>query len=318
MRWAAPLLALVMTFTAAPIARADDTSVVALREPAARADVGPMTHVWQTWNNCGPASVVMALSAIGIDASQEEARLVLRGEDIRRGMPAQNVDPWLRARFGRRAVARTNGTADQVKRFIANGFPVVVTQWLEDASRLAHYRVVRGYDDGRAVFYVNDPMRGANAALSYDWFVENWKPFSYRYLILYRPEDEARVKALVGGDWDEIAMRERLYLRAGADASRQGTAASWLAQGEAAYQYGRFAEAVAAFERALTLGSGTGVFTLRVSYPMSLRLVHRDADADAAFAAFASLASSPVRAPDAADPIALAIFASRFERLIAE
>src|SRR3989442_15587316 len=126
----------------APPARADEGTALALREPEARGDVGAMGHVFQTWNNCGPASVVMALSNFGIDASQEEARLALRGPDIRRGMPAQNVDPWMRSRFGLRAVARTDGTADQLKRFVANGFPVLVTQRLDDVSpRIAHYRV---------------------------------------------------------------------------------------------------------------------------------------------------------------------------------
>ena len=318
MRWATPLVALVLMLSTAP-ARADEGTALGLREPAARGDVGAMGHVWQTWNNCGPASVVMALSNFGIDASQEEARLALRGPDIRRGMPALNVDPWVRFRFGLRAVARTDGTADQVKRFVANGFPVLVTQWLDDVSpRIAHYRVVRAFDDVARVFFVNDPMRGADVALAYDWFNESWRPFSYRYLVLYRPDDEARVKALVGADWDELAMRERLYVRARAEAERQGTSAAWLSYGEAAYQYGKFGEAVSAFERGLALGPGTGVFTLRVSYPMSLRLTQRNAEADLAYTKFASLATAPVRGPDAADPIALFLFASRVPRLVAE
>lgn len=315
------MLALLLTaaLPAAALAEGGD-SVVAVREAGAAAAVGAMSHVWQTWNNCGPASVVMALSTLGVQASQEEARLALRGPDIRRGMPSGNVDPWLRARFGLRSVVRTNGTTDQVKTFVANGFPVLVTQWLDDsATRIAHYRVVRAYDDAKAVFYVNDPMRGAGVALGYDWFVDNWKSFSYRYMVLYQPEDEAVVKKIVGGDWDDLAMRERLYSRARSDALREGSGATpWLAYGEAAYQSGRFSEAVEAFERGLALGPASGIFTLRVSYPMALRLVYRLADSDRAFARFASLASTPLRVPDGADPIALALFAGRYERLTAE
>lgn len=319
MRPAVPLLVLVVALAApAQVARADDTSTLGLREAPARAELGAMSHVWQTWNNCGPASIVMALSSFGYDVSQEEARLALRGPDVRRGMPAQNVDPWLRARLGLRAIARTDGTVDQVKRLVANGFPVVVTQWLEDGDRIAHYRVVRGYSDADRVFFVNDPMRGANVALTYDWFAANWRDFSYRYLVVYRPEDEAKVKALVGADWDEVAMRERLYLRTQVDAERLGTAGAWLAYGEAAYQYGKFAEAVAAFEHGLSLGSPTGIFTLRVSYPMSLRLEHRLGESDAASAKFASLTSATVHAPESADAIGLALFASRVPRLVAE
>src|SRR5258708_31613766 len=56
-------------------ARADDSNATL----PARADVGPMRHLWQSLNNCGPASVVMALSTFGIEADQEEARLALPG-----------------------------------------------------------------------------------------------------------------------------------------------------------------------------------------------------------------------------------------------
>jgi hypothetical protein len=301
----------------AAVAEGEEPSV-ALRDAGPSAAISSMSYVSQSWNNCGPASVVMVLSTMGYQVSQEEARLALRGPDIRRGMPSANVDPWLRARLGLRAIFRTNGTPEQIKRFIANGYPVIVTQWLDDSpTRIAHYRVVRGYDDARATFVVNDPVRGAGLQLGYDWFVENWKSFSYRYMVLYRPEDQARVKALVGSDWDELAMRERLYLRTQADALRTGSASAWLSHGEAAYQFGKFSEAVAAFERGLSLGPASGIFTLRVSYPMSLRLVRRDAEANAAFARFAALASAPVRAPDGADPLALALFASRVEPLVA-
>src|SRR5881628_2552036 len=202
-----PFVVLALTLAAVPVARADDDAGVAVKPASSSGDVGPMSHLYQTWNNCGPASVAMVLSQLGVAVSQEDARLALRGPDLRRGMPAQNVDPWVRALFGLRAVVRTGGTPEQVKRFVANGFPVIVTQWLDDASRTAHYRVVRGFSDVAGAFYVNDPMRGANVALGYEWFVDNWRSFGYRYLVIYRPAEEARVKALVGADWDDVAMR---------------------------------------------------------------------------------------------------------------
>src|ERR671931_41177 len=101
--------------------------------PGPRAEVGRMSYVAQTWNNCGPASVVMVLSHLGVDASQEVARLALRGPDISRGMPAQNVAPWVGEQYGLKAIVRTNGSRDTVRTLVANGFPVIVTQWLQDA-----------------------------------------------------------------------------------------------------------------------------------------------------------------------------------------
>ena len=54
------LLAASLLATFAQPARADDSNA----NLPARADVGPMRHLWQTLNNCGPASVVMALSVV--------------------------------------------------------------------------------------------------------------------------------------------------------------------------------------------------------------------------------------------------------------
>ena len=84
-------------------------------------------------------------------------------------------------------------------------------------------------------------------------------------------------------------MRDRFYARAKADAHAQDTSSAWLAYGEAAYQDGWFAEAVAAFERGMQLGSATGVFTVRSSYPQALRALGRQTDANTAAATLANL-----------------------------
>ena len=280
-------------------ARADDRSAPL----PAHADVGPMQHLWQTLNNCGPAAVVMALSTFGIEADQEVARLALRGPDVRRGMGPGPVDPWLNELYGLRSISRMNGTTELMKRLVANGFAPMVTQWMQDPtiSRISHWRTVRGYDDDAAVFYVNDPMLGANVPLSYEWFNANWQPFSYRWMVLYRPNDQGRLQQLIGPDWTESGMRDRFYARAKADAYAQDTSAAWLTYGEAAYQDGWFAEAVAAFDRGMQLGSAAGVFTVRSSYPQALRALGRMNDANQAAASLATLSATPaavVQSPD--------------------
>lgn len=254
-------------------------------------DLPAMTHVWQSLNNCGPAAVVMALSTFGISASQETARLALRGPDVNRGMGPGPVDPWVQEQFGLRSMYRTNGTNALMKKLLSNGFAPMVTQWMEDPwkSRVSHWRTVRGYDDARGVFYVNDSMLGRGVPLTYDWFATNWQPFSYRYMVLYRPEDEPRLRAVIGDDWNDARNRRNFYDRTRAEALAQNTSAAWLTFGEAAYQYGQFAEAVEAFEKGMAIGSPTGVFTLRSSYPNALRALGRHAEADAATGRLVSL-----------------------------
>ena len=248
------------------------------------ADVGAMKHVWQSLNNCGPAAVVMALSTLGVDESQEVARLALRGEDVRRGMGPGPVGPWVQERFDLRMAWKNNGTNAVLKALVSNGFAPMVTQWMQDPwiSRISHWRTVRGYDDARGVFLVNDPMLGRDVPLSYDWFGRNWQPFSYRYMVLYRPSDEPLLRAVIGAQWDDGTMRRSFYERMKAEAAAQGTSAAWLAFGEAAYQYGMFAEAVEAIEKGMALGSATGVFMIRSSLPNALRALGRFDEADIA------------------------------------
>jgi len=282
-----------MVLVALPgVAGADEGSAPAL---PARADVGPMRHIWQSLNNCGPAAVVMALSTLGVDADQETARLALRGADVRRGMGPGGVDPWVNGLYGLHSIARMNGTVELVKRLVANGFAPMVTQWMQDpsVSRIAHWRTVRAYDDASGVFYVNDSMLGAGVPLSYEWFEANWQPFSYRWMVIYAPADEQRLRDVVGPEWSESVMRDRFYARTKADAFKQDTSAAWLAYAEASYQDGWFAEAVAAFDRGMALGSVNGVFTVRTSYPLALRALGRAQEADGAAARLASTTSTP-------------------------
>ena len=299
--------------SALALATAQVVAVAPPAEPAiepnaapSRAVIGEMKHVWQSLNNCGPASVVMALSAMGIDVSQEDARVPLRGTNILSGMGPQKVDGWVAENFGLRSMWRNNGTNDLLRRLVANGFAPMVTQWMQDpsVSRIAHWRVVRGYDDAQSTFFVNDPMLGHMVPLSYQWFQNNWQPFSYRYLVIYEPKDEALLRAIVGDDWNDAKMRKNFYERTRVEAYTQDTSSAWIAYGEAAYGFGAFAEAVSAFERGMSLGSVQGVFTLRSSYPQALRALGRQNDAAVAQQRLATTTtSSAVAAPP--DPFAL-------------
>ena len=297
----------VVTPISAPSVPAPEQLPTPVAAPASAA-FPDMKHVWQSLNNCGPAAVVMALSTLGVDANQEAARLALRGTDVRRGMGPQGVGPWVKENFDLRSMWRNNGTNETLKTLVANGFAPMVTQWMEEpwVSRVAHWRTVRGYDDAKKVFYVNDSMRGNNFALSYDFFARNGQSFSFRYMVIYKAEDEKLLRAIIGDQWNDLIMRRSLYERTKADAVAQNTNFAWLAYGEASYSFGMFEEAVAAFEKGLAMGNSQGIFGLRNSYPQALRALGRQQDADRAAQTVAGVSSVPsngVAAPP--DPYAV-------------
>ena len=281
-----------------------------------------MKHVWQSLNNCGPAAVVMALSTFGVDVDQETARIPLRGADIRRGMGPQGVPAFV-AQWDLRSMWRNNGTNDLMKRLLANGFAPMVTQWMQDptVSRIAHWRTVRGYDDTQGVFFVNDSMLGNMVPLSYDWFGRNWQSFQYRYMVIYRPGDEALLQQIVGKDWNEIAQRQALYERAKTEALAQDTAFAWLNYGESAYANGMFEDAVAAFEKGMSMGSASGVFGVRNSYPQALRALGRKQEADKVAATISGVTPVPSTVAPAPDSFAMFLAIRRatpFEQLPTE
>jgi hypothetical protein len=225
--------------------------------------------------------------------------------------------------FDLRSTWRSGGTNDLMKRLIANGFVPMVTQWMQDptASRIAHWRTVRGYDDKLGVFYVNDSMLGNMVPLSYDWFGRNWQSFAYRYMVIDQPQDEALLKTVMGNDWSELHVRRSMYERAKLEALAQNTSLAWLAYGEAAYANGVFDEAVTAFERGFSTGSAAGVFGLRNSYPQALRALGRRSEADIVAQKISGVSTVPSTVAPAPDSYAMYLMIRRstpFELLPAE
>ena len=170
--------------------------------------IGQLKHSVQTLNNCGPASVVSAMSFYDIDVSQEAARQVLRPYAESRGMSQHVIPPYV-AKFGLQAKVRLNGNDDLIKALVANDIPVIVLQYVSETWRIGHFRVVQGYDDRAGVFYANDSLLGPNVAISYRSFDARWDYNWSYYVPIYRPDQAPLVAAVLGPDWTDKGMYDR-------------------------------------------------------------------------------------------------------------
>ncbi|MBI4225256.1 MAG: C39 family peptidase [Candidatus Sungbacteria bacterium] len=164
-------------------------------------------HVWQTFNNCAPAALSMTLSYYDIRKSQETLADELRPYHNRRGINDDKSTPpdelaEKAKEYGLVAYYRSNGTIELLKRFVANGLPVVVRTRLDTGHDYAHYRVVKGYDDLARQIIQNDSYQGKNLRYSYETFEKLWQPFNYEYLVLASPEKEWIVKKILGEETD--------------------------------------------------------------------------------------------------------------------
>lgn len=224
------------------------------------------THMWQTWNNCGPATVAMNLSYYGSDVGQAQVGAVLRpnSED-------KNTSPVEMAQFARqqglRALVRVNGKPERLQALLSNGIPVIIETWLEpeDSGGLGHYRLLIGYDDaqqrwtGYDTYYrdrlVNPTGPYAGIYMPYAETEALWRVFNRTYIVIYQPEQAPLVEAILGTDMDDERMWQQALAKTQTELDAQPSDAfGWFNLGTGLTALGRYAEAAEAYDQARALG----------------------------------------------------------------
>lgn len=170
-------------------------------------------HVFQSFNNCAPAGLSIALSYYGISKSQEELAAELRPynnpqgvNDDKSTVPQELAD---KAReFGLLPYYRVNGDIDILKQFIALDMPVLMRTLLQADEDFAHYRVVKGYDETTREIIQDDSYQGKNLRYSYSDFLDLWQEFNYEYLVLVPSDKTGVVEKVLGEEVDPaVAFR---------------------------------------------------------------------------------------------------------------
>jgi tetratricopeptide (TPR) repeat protein len=212
------------------------------------------THQWQGWNNCGPATISMAVSYFGRPELEWHAAQFLKPNPDDKNVRPDELATYAQS-LGLRADNLYAGDVDRLKRLVALGIPVLVSTWYEPDPNdgMGHYRLLMGYDDSTRQFYFYDSYvsPGVNLRIGYDKFDEDWRVYSRAYLPVYTPDQADVVAAIVEGDLDESALQQRaLRVAAEEAAARPGSPYSWFNLGTALTRLGRTAEAAQAFDRA--------------------------------------------------------------------
>jgi len=214
-------------------------------------------HQWQTWNNCGPATITMATSFFGRPETQAHAAPFLKPNGNDKNVGPDELVAYARS-LGLRADLFYAGDLTRLKRLVANGVPVVIHIWFTPHPNdgMGHYRLLTGYDEPaqQLVFHDSYQTPGVNVRLSYRAFDEDWRVFSRAYIPVYSAEKADVVAAIVGADADEGQLKARaLHVAQEELAAKQNDAYAWFNLGTALTRAGRTAEAVQAFDRARAL-----------------------------------------------------------------
>ena len=213
------------------------------------------THVFQTFNNCGPASLSMLLSYYDINISQKELGEKLRPYQHPRGdnddksvtleelaMEAEN--------YGFNSYHRPGGNIEILKRFIAEGIPVVIRTWLKADEDIGHYRLIRGYDDLTGEIIQDDSLENSNLRFTYDNILRLWKAFNYEFLVIAPQDKIPTAKAILSENEDRLTAWQNAKLNLEEDLRHEPDDMYTLFNLSVAhYHLGDFSKSIEYFER---------------------------------------------------------------------
>ncbi|MEZ4618051.1 MAG: C39 family peptidase [Caldilineaceae bacterium] len=223
-------------------------------QPAvARVELTGFNHQWQTWNNCGPATLSMNLSYFGNPLTQADIGAVLRRhEDDKNVSPEELVD-FARSQ-GYHAQLRVNGNRDLMRLLLSNGVPVIVETWLEEHPNdgMGHYRMLTGYDDAEQYWIAYDSyvdtglfssLRSyAGIRMEYAETEALWSVFNHTYLLIYTDALAPIVESIYGEKLDQSLMWQQALASAQQSVQAQpNNAYAWFNLGTDLTQLGDYA-----------------------------------------------------------------------------
>jgi tetratricopeptide (TPR) repeat protein len=235
---------------------------------AASADLAGFRHAWQTWNNCGPATLATYLSYFGSTLDQAAIGGVLRTHQDDKNVLPEELVAYAQAQ-GFEAALLINGNSDRLRTLITNGIPVLVETWLEDEpdDGMGHYRLLTGYDDASSRWiaydsYARHDLRnpdpnGAYQGIyfAYDQFEAWWKVFNRTYVLIYPAEKAQLVREIVGNDIEPARMWQTALRQAEATVSQTpNDAFAWFNLGTNLVALGRYEAAAAVYDQARRVG----------------------------------------------------------------
>lgn len=193
------------TLTSTPAPSDTPTSI-----PAAVALTGAV-HEYQQMNNCGPATLSVALTYWGWQGDQRDTRAYLRPNfatvDDKNVSPYEMVN-YVNTQTDLEAIARVGGDTGLLKRLVAAGFPVIIEKGFQPPKEdwMGHYELVTGYDETRARFITQDVYIMPDFPVPYQELSDRWwRDFNHVYLVVYPPDYEAALFDILGPQVDSQA-----------------------------------------------------------------------------------------------------------------
>ncbi len=216
----------------------------------------------QDWNNCGPAALALGLRFYSWQGDQFDISELLKPDRGDKNVNVEELAYFVRTQAGWLGVLyRVGGTVETIKRFIAQGFPVIIETSFElpedqgGGGWTGHYLLLTGYDETEGVFVTQDTYWGPDRLVSYQVIDHDWRAFNRVYMVIYPLDQVETVEALLGPDLDLDVNRQRAIAAAQEEiAADGGDGFAWSNLGASLVYFERYAEAAEAYDTALMRG----------------------------------------------------------------
>ncbi|MFT5193170.1 MAG: hypothetical protein ACI9EW_000638 [Cellvibrionaceae bacterium] len=237
----------------------------------------------QEYNNCGPTNLSIMLRYYGDSTTQLEAAAYLKPNPEDRNVSPWQISDYVNEFTNLRSITRSNGNQELLRELVASGFPVVIEKGYDPISAnssgwYGHYLTVFGYDLAKEEYntidtflgpFTNKDVKEAGYTLedgyiySFDYVANYWQQFNYTFYIVYEPQREAELYAILG---DEFVLSEENWKSAALRAQKEAEAEpenayAWFNLGTSLTELGKrtkvkehYQKAAVAYDQAFTLG----------------------------------------------------------------
>lgn len=216
-------------------------------------------HEYQTWNNCGPATLAMALSFWGWEGDQRPIAAFTKPNPRDKNVMPYELTDFVEQETDLESIHRVGGEIELLKRFLASGFPVIIEKGFEGPGFegwIGHYVLANGYDESRRLFTMQDSYYGPNQVMEYEDLISYWRAFNYTYIVIYPSEREEEVFTILGSHVD-VEYNNRYAAQKASDEIYRTTGRdqffAWFNRGTNLVQLQDYAGAASAYDQAFGL-----------------------------------------------------------------
>ncbi len=246
-----------------------------------------ITHHFQEWNNCGPATLSMSLSYFGVYHNQATTSAVLKPNPEDRNVSPHEMAAYVNNETDLAALFRANGDLDILRGLLSNGVPVIIETGIDPPGTFSwmewygHYLLVVAYDDESETIWVFDSWLGTTNELpeatttedggqyiefgvqdgdgrtmDYATFDQYWRQFNRNYVALFNPAEQAEiVTQIVGAQVDDETMWAQAFERTAVELEQEpDNAFLWFNLGTIYTAQEEYALAAVAFDQARAVG----------------------------------------------------------------